>query len=200
MVHVLLQQPGWKHSCSVHSPGWAHELLCIHPVEPCRRCPAAHSPHHGGNTLSFLLFWSSLPDAAGCLWERIFTQKNKWCMLDPQASSLEGNKHLQSVCAAPAPSAGGGGQLQACIKLHYPGLAKRESQQQQDKHTVAGWGGCQPRRFAIEGKWWSNNGFQSPEEQDLQVCVQCKGWRAWATVKQLLRVNSILAARPSMVY
>lgn len=138
-------------------------------------CPL---PPQRGETLSFLLFWSSLPDTAGCLWEQIFTQKNKWCMLDPQASSLEGNKHLQSVCAAPAPSMDGGTQLHACIKPHYPGLDESESQQQQVKHIAAGQGGCRDRRFGIEGKWWSNNWFQSPEEQDLQVCVQCKGQMA----------------------
>lgn len=51
-------------------------------------------------------------------------------MLDSQASSLEGNKHLQSVCAAPAPIVDGGTQLHACIKPCYPGFAKSESQQQ----------------------------------------------------------------------
>lgn len=104
-----------------------------HPIlQEMSCCPL---PPREGEILSFLLFWGSLPDTAGCLWEWIFTQKNKWCMPDPPASSLEGNKHLQSVWAAP--STDGGTQLHACIKPHYPGVAESESQQQV-RHIAAG--------------------------------------------------------------
>lgn len=74
-------------------------------------------------------------------------------MLDPQVSSLKGNKHLQPVCVAPAPSKDSGTQLWAFIKPHYPGLAKHESQQQYHDKCIRREGGDGQRgRFVLEDK------------------------------------------------